>query len=483
MKKSIYIASGFLDSQLIYILPIVTSYCQNKNINNIIFGSEVSEHILNSKIFKIFKKKINFTYLKKSKKGKVISLLNSLELQNKYFSLNSQNILNRKNFYEYQLQHAVWDIAYNNSDDHELYPSKKQIIKATVKVNSVLNNLKKNLDTKNIDTAFLSHQVYDQRAVLAYLRQKNIKIFAHANFNIHKVTKYKDNGPTFISKKVLKKVNNKIKTAVIKKYWKKVQDGKSAREETQFASKINKTTNQINQNVIMLHVFRDSPFNVLDQDRIFSDYHSWFEETLKIIKKSNEKWTVRPHPAHKKWGENSKIKINCFLKKIFGAKIPNNIDIDFNLSSNLHQLKNTKRLITFSGSSHLESACFGVKPIIISESTLQRFDRNLILKPKNFEEYKKLILTKSNSKIFKLNRSQIMSAQKALYIRDNILSFNDILKAKKIYRGASKKLRTKEFYRITKYVEKNLSYFSKLGELLSKNYDQTVTKKYIRTFK
>ena len=131
----------------------------------------------------------------------------------------------------------------------------------------------------------------------------------------------------------------------------------------------------------------------------------------------------------------------------------------------------------------MESACFGVKPIIISESTLQRFDRNLILKPKNFEEYKRLILTKSNSKIFKLNRSQIMSAQKALYIRDNILSFNDILKAKKIYRGASKKLRTKEFYRITKYVEKNLSYFSKLGELLSKNYDQTVTKKYIRTFK
>ena len=98
MKKSIYIGSGFLDSQLIYILPIVISYCQNKNINNIIFGSEVSEHILNSKIFKIFKKKINFTYLKKSKKGKVISLLNSLELQNKYFSLNSQNILNRKNF-------------------------------------------------------------------------------------------------------------------------------------------------------------------------------------------------------------------------------------------------------------------------------------------------------------------------------------------------------------------------------------------------
>ena len=47
MNKKIYVGGGFLESQLIWILPILNSYCKKKNIKTIIF-----EHQLSNKFIK-----------------------------------------------------------------------------------------------------------------------------------------------------------------------------------------------------------------------------------------------------------------------------------------------------------------------------------------------------------------------------------------------------------------------------------------------
>ena len=125
----------------------------------------------------------------------------------------------------------------------------------------------------------------------------------------------------------------------------------------------------------MLHIFKDSPFENIDRDRIFSDYYNWVLETLKILKYSKENWVIRAHPSAQRWGENQKQIIFRMFKKVFGTHQPKNIKFEENLKSNIDQYRITKRLVTFSGNSHLEAACFGIKPIVISNTTLCDFGR------------------------------------------------------------------------------------------------------------
>ena len=66
--------------------------------------------------------------------------------------------------------------------------------------------------------------------------------------------------------------------------------GKAKYLEAKIASKIrNKDKNYKRlkkTNVLMLHIFKDSPFTNIDRNRIFADYYIWVVETLKIISKS-----------------------------------------------------------------------------------------------------------------------------------------------------------------------------------------------------
>ena len=138
----------------------------------------------------------------------------------------------------------------------------------------------------------------------------------------------------------------------------------------------------------MLHIFKDSPFTNIDRNRIFADYYVWVLETLKIISQSKEKWVIRKHPSADRWGEDQKKIINEIFFKIFRDKIPKNIVFENNEKSNLSQLRLAKRLVTFSGNSHLEAACFGIKPIIISKTTLCSFEKELYFKPQTYTDYK-----------------------------------------------------------------------------------------------
>ena len=138
------------------------------------------------------------------------------------------------------------------------------------------------------------------------------------------------------------------------------------------------------------------------------------------------------------WGENQKQIIKIIIKKN-NLILKDNIQIEKNKLSNQEIFKNARRVVTFSGTPHLEVAAYGIKPIVISKNTLESFDKSKVFKPKSIKEYKNLLLKNSKSKIFKLNTKSKKTARALLYIRENISSLKEDLKSFTTYRNDTKK--------------------------------------------
>ena len=77
--------------------------------------------------------------------------------------------------------------------------------------------------------------------------------------------------------------------------------------------------------MLMLHIFKDSPYGLIDKKRIFSDYTDWLNYTLKIISESDETWGIKFHPSALRWGENSYKIFHEFIEYNFNSKLPKNI--------------------------------------------------------------------------------------------------------------------------------------------------------------
>ena len=105
-----------------------------------------------------------------------------------------------------------------------------------------------------------------------------------------------------------------------------------------------KITNKhkIPDNVLMLHIFKDSPYSIIDKKRVFSDYVDWLKFTLKVISKSDEVWGIKFHPSAYRWGENSQKIFDEFISEIFNSKIPKNFFLINNEFSNYQIFKKQK---------------------------------------------------------------------------------------------------------------------------------------------
>ena len=205
----------------------------------------------------------------------------------------------------------------------------------------------------------------------------------------------------------------------------------------------------------MLHIFKDSSFDDIDIKRIFPDYYSWVVETLKIVKDSKETWILRKHPSADRWGENQKKIINDIFNDVFDGKKPQNIFFEENSRSNMKQFKISKRIVTYSGSSHLEAACLGIKPIVISNVGLIKFNKNLVFKPKNISEYKKLLLS-HNKNHFLLSKGQTILPKRIIFLLQNVVNFTEDTGCIHIFRSDPKNLFDLELY------EKYNSYYTPL---------------------
>jgi len=192
-------------------------------------------------------------------------------------------------------------------------------------------------------------------------------------------------------------------------------------------------------------------------------------------------WALRIHPNAKRWGENQLL----ILKNLININLKNkrNIIIDNNLVSNNFVFTNSKRIVTYSGTSHLESSCYGIKPIMICKSTLEALDKKYVLKPKNINEYENLLLGKQRKNFFKQDDDAIKASKRLLYIREKVVTLKNDLGGLNIYRGDSEQIKLMEKKNIEDNLKKNELFLQRIGKLLRSRISHTVSKKYYQKLK
>ena len=481
LKKALYISGGFEDSQLLWVIIIASSFCKLKGIKILLFdklpSSKIIEHSVIKEIFSDFQIVLTKDYLPLYYSSKHLRLLRFINKVIFYaFFINQKNLIKKRSWKQYQILHAIWDLASLNSKKNKINSSILDKAKASLEVMTKYNFT--NILCKNFKlTSFLGHSVYQSRGILASLRENGCEVFVHSNYCLARQDRDMDIGWNMPSESLMNKIKLNIKKEDVEKYWNLRIEGKGNYEDAVLAAK-GKNTHNLNldgyKNLIMLHVFKDSPFNTIDQSRIFADYFDWIKNTVKIIKNSNEKWIIRTHPNAIGWGENQIV----LVKKLIGRS-SKNIIIEENNISNLNLYKKIKRIVTYSGTSHIEAGILGIKPIVISEVISNKYIDGAVFKPKTIKEYKKLLLTSSSSEIFKLNSNYRYSMKEILFIQENILTIKDSINAISIYRGSSGEILNKNFNSISDNLIKNKNYLELVGNQIANKISHSVSKSFI----
>ena len=473
-KKILFVADDFVESQFLWLLPIIDGFLQNKNIKNLIFEKQLPKKILKEVHIKDFLKKYNIIYLEENKYVRRLKIFKYILLNIKTLILkllNFNNLINtkkNKNWYQFQINHGIWDYVNLNIDENnlrkKLYFKFISIIISLEKI-YLVDNLVRNY---NLKYAFLGHTVYASRSLIASLRINNVKVFTQASFNIHEQKKLKDVnwGEIDLEKFNYIRKNKNFKTDS-NDYWLKRMSGKGSYEDSKIASINFSTKPLVIKNFIFLHIFRDSPFNTIDKKRIFVDYFDWIDRTLKIVSKSEENWEFRFHPSYKRWGENQSKIFNNLLNKNSQLN-KKNIFVNYSKNSNNEIFKNAKKIVTFSGTSQYEAVAHGLKPIVISYSPLLKIKKNIVFNPSSIGQYKNLIL-KRDFRDFKQSKNTMNIARDVIYFREKILRIKDMIGGRDTYRNDSPKIISDNYRKTKNGVIKNYSSLFNLGKNLSKS--------------
>lgn len=467
-NKSAFVGGAISESQYLWMLLIILSYCKKNNINEIIFESKLSPKILNNKIIKKRFEKIKLTYLKK----------NNYLILIKFFLFDLFDFFKKKKefWFSCQIKHAFIDtsriLAKKNTDTISFL----NFLKASLLIIIQYSFTKNLINNHKLSSIFLGHTVYQFRVSLAILRNLNLNIYCHANNSLYKINKSEDNKWDFINNKQSFEIKKLINKNDVINYWFKRIKGHSTYEDYNTSYKKNYISKSHDKlNVMMLHVFQDSPFNFIDKKKLFIDYYDWFINTINILNVSSEKWFLKIHPSANRWGENSNLVINKILQSS-NIKLSNNIIIDKTLS-NSYFFENLNKLITFSGTSGIESMAYGIKPITISQLTSQEsILTNYYFQPKTLKEYEKLI--NSNGYDFKIKNNKIIfEARKLIFIKENVITLNTNFNSKYIYRGDSNRFQNKQFKLTEIDIEKNENFLIDIGKKLRLNHN-FLSKKY-----
>lgn len=468
MKKKIYIGSGWMHEQILWLLPLIYGYAKKDNIKEIIVERDLDKELVKKNPnLNFFLKEFKITTINRPKKIYVLlsGIINFFLILKIYFSLNRKNILSHKlNWTFSQLLHGSWDqinISKKDNKDISFFKKLKIITYGVYKF-----SLAKKLSAINVSTAFLSHSVYYERFMLASFREEKIDTFCQAITGIYKQKVKNDVSWSDVELELFNKFYKKPK--FINAYWKKRLKGKGNYQTANYSTNKNRKLNvEGNFNLVLLHVFKDSPFNVIDRKRILADYFHWINETLKIIKDSDEIWYFKIHPIAKKWGEDQVKVFDYLLKKIYKTKPKNIVLIKYEYS-NLRLISSAKKIITFHGTAHVESICLGKKPIVIQRSPIRKISKNVYIKPLNLKQYRKYLLSK-DPKQFLVSKKETQIGKTFLYIRENIHSLTHRVKRIEYYRKDPKKLGIRSFNSVNKTMKQkpNLNFFINQGKFLS----------------
>jgi|LakMenEpi03Aug12_release.lakeMendotaPanAssembly.Ray.scaffolds.fasta_scaffold11494_11 hypothetical protein len=490
MNNKIFIGKDFIASQYLWVIPIIDGFCKKLKIKEIVLEKRIPDNVYSLSIIKkilndynLIIVEDNLSLWRKYNLKYLVILFTKFFLIFKFFlRIHKSYLLKKKYSYRsIQISHGIWDYINYNLKEKNL---KKNFF---LKIISVILSIYK-LDLinyifnkyPNIKYAFLGHSVYQSRIALAELRSLGVKIISQASFNLHFQRNNKDVSWSEITLDFYKKIIKIIKKKNIEIYWKKRISGRGNYEDSRLALFNKKNKYTINSNYIFLHIFKDSPFNIIDRSRIFADYFDWIINTLNIIKKTNQNWSIRIHPSSKRWGEDQILILNKILNDNLSLEERKFFFIDNSYFSNVDVFKNIKKAVTFSGTAHLEIACFGIKPIVISRVSSENINNQLFLKPKTISEYKDLLLTDSNSSIFKLNKAAIKTAKNLIFIRENISRLKKDLNSFELYKNDNQDIRGLEFKKIKNSLKSNIKFLFLNGSYLAAYKTHTISKKYLK---
>jgi len=494
MKKhprSIFLGGAFRDHQILFMLPILDGICKNYKIKTILLEKNLKDKIKKEKIFKNFQENYNIKSIEnlQKKENFILKNLNSffwiLHFFIKSFFISHQKLLSKKNdWFNCQVLHSIWDTCIINN---KIELSKFEFLsrlKSSIFLSRQINKFKI-IQKTNVKYAVIQHTVYEERFLLALMRKFKINIFVQTKHVLIKQKLNEDFGFKHLDKKIFSDSYKYISIKRINQYWKKnFLSGNPKYLEAKIASNIKnkkKVDLKKKENVIMLHIFKDSPFTNIDRSRIFADYYSWVLETLKIISRTKERWIIRKHPSADKWGEDQSKIIKKLLYEVFNSYKPKNIVFENNVKSNIAQFKIANKIVTFSGNSHLEAGCFGIKPIIISKTTLTNFDKKMFYKPKTIKEYENLLLERDYKK-FIASKTQIKKSKRMLYCIHNVINYAEDINSFHVFRKENKKIFNLLYKNILRKVNQNYYFLRNMGFFLGKRYDQSLNKKYLDKF-
>ena len=113
MKNAVYVGGGFSQDQLIWIIPIVCEKYSKTNIDRIIFEELPNSRVLKNKKIKKYLSEYEIInqrdlelFRNKYLKYFYALILNFLRLLILFFFINRNNILDQKNWFKCQFNHA-----------------------------------------------------------------------------------------------------------------------------------------------------------------------------------------------------------------------------------------------------------------------------------------------------------------------------------------------------------------------------------------
>ena len=442
--RALFIGNGFIPSQLLFIIPIAHGYCVAAGIKTLIFDRpvprEVAEHRLLSGILGQYKIIIAEYLTKRSFVGALSFLTRRILMLPEAFRLAFQSsrskLLGGCSWYEVQLRHGVWDNALQSVPDGTIHISFLRRFMSAVRVLEKVRLARRIVRNYRVQVAFLGHTVYAGRGLVAEFRRQDVRLYAHAANSIYRLDMDSDNSHLFMPRKEWDQLLLLADQSQVDSYWQERSIGNSTYSDARAAFEKSKEVSwQTPRNIIMMHIFRDSPFNYIDRNRVFSDYIEWISYTLKVISNSREEWLLKTHPSANRWGENQAVWLKEIIKTFLPGGLSNNVILSDGDYSNIDLFQHAKRFVTYSGTAHLEAACSGIKPIVISSVTLNSFDPDLLFKPSTQSEYAELLLSATTDARFRLTPSGVSDAKRLLHAREMILGFASNVGSITLYRG------------------------------------------------
>lgn len=441
--NTIYLGNGLLDYQAVHFTHISVQYLQHPRTLTVICESNPSE---------AFKRSLS--RLAPATNIRFISLpcqilntapINALRLVLILpFAILLANLTNRKSLLDTsnswfltQILHGVWDHSLRFSPTNSFTPSFRQkILSATSNIHQLFKAIQYALIYRP-SLIFLGHSVYSARSALAFYRTLPIPVYLHSFNTLNRIPNDFDSSlftPTPIEAKSLLHIARSFEAS---SFWHSRLAGNTNYFDASLSFQGLQTTDKTPSNIVYLHIFKDSPFNHIDRTRIFADYYEWILETLRILGHSSESWLIKTHPSSLRWGEDSLATLDTLAKYVFPHGLPPHILTDDSSLSNSSILANAKRVVTYSGSVHLEAAAYGIKPIVISSTLLESLLPSLVHKPTTLSNYQQLLCEPSSSSIFKLSQLDINLSRQILELKEDHLTYTNEYSILPVYAGDS----------------------------------------------